>query len=800
MRQRVSVALALVALSAFASLPVSASTRSAPHANGSASAAVRFGYFTTTEMFPVELKRVSDFPPAVTEFDAEREVGVVFVGAIDSPGRDFTVRGVLRRDGADRHSFTEIQKHNPNVRWYPVVRVFGRERLRSERRAKWTLDLYVDNQLAGRFPFEVIPRPEWQPILVKLELTGPPGARVKVDSEERTLDGKGRADIDLPPGRYTIETQQRGHEPYRHLVVLTRDNRTMRHEIVLKLRDPSIAIVEPSADAEPVADPQARVKLRVESGGRPTELRILQDGKVIETVTADPKLPAGEPWIVHSKPLPLAEGVNEFRIEVEDTNRRKGSTSVKLVRKTGTDVELGAEPGSRVVVNGQPFTVDSSGWMKFRLRPGTYTVEATKPGFYVATETLSVARGAASVRHRMTQREIPAPTIVAQGPPDQPVLADTAKLRIEIRSDNPLDEVRILRPGRAADRFTPDPGRRAGEPWVLEVDIKNLAEGENPVTLEAKDKLGRRTRHLVPIAREHSVAVDLRGEPGARVAIKRLTLEPRVPAGAGGPEELSLDAQGRGVVRVWPGDYHVQASKAGFYAVSERVTVPRGLRSVPHALNFVAIPLPAITLVDPQPGSEVERELVLLRIEVKSPVRLAALKVAGIADQLFRREPGAPAGGVWTVEAPLKLALGTNDIRLEAVEAAEDGGRSFVLPVKLVRVAPRGPDVEPPRIVIDAPTPDLKVEHEQIRISGLVTDNIGVARVEITVNGVPVPPTREAGANSTYRFTAAVVLQPGTNVIGVTAIDKAKNAVQEVRTVIRDVPIAVGPSGTRRPR
>jgi hypothetical protein len=106
-------------------------------------------------------------------------------------------------------------------------------------------------------------------------------------------------------------------------------------------------------------------------------------------------------------------------------------------------------------------------------------------------------------------------------------------------------------------------------------------------------------------------------------------------------------------------------------------------------------------------------------------------------------------------------------------------------------------DAEPPRIAINYPPPDTRVEREQIVLAGLVTDNVAVDRVQVTVNGVEIPQPPEAGEGRGRRLRVAAALQPGENVVEVTASDRAGNVAQAVRTVTRVVP---GPAAPPPPR
>ncbi len=108
------------------------------------------------------------------------------------------------------------------------------------------------------------------------------------------------------------------------------------------------------------------------------------------------------------------------------------------------------------------------------------------------------------------------------------------------------------------------------------------------------------------------------------------------------------------------------------------------------------------------------------------------------------------------------------------------------------------PDIEAPKIAINYPPPDTKVERDDIVVLGLVTDNIALDRVHVTLNGIEVPrPLDAAGASRNVPIRAAVKLQPGDNIIEITATDKAGNASQMVRTVTRLMPAVASPPPTQ---
>jgi hypothetical protein len=104
--------------------------------------------------------------------------------------------------------------------------------------------------------------------------------------------------------------------------------------------------------------------------------------------------------------------------------------------------------------------------------------------------------------------------------------------------------------------------------------------------------------------------------------------------------------------------------------------------------------------------------------------------------------------------------------------------------------------------VINYPPSEAKVEREQIILLGLVTDNVALDRVQISVNGIRVPMASDAAISARgHPIRVAVSLHPGENVVEIIAVDRAGNVSQAVRTVTRTggpAPVAVAaPTGDR---
>jgi caspase domain-containing protein/glucodextranase-like protein len=111
-----------------------------------------------------------------------------------------------------------------------------------------------------------------------------------------------------------------------------------------------------------------------------------------------------------------------------------------------------------------------------------------------------------------------------------------------------------------------------------------------------------------------------------------------------------------------------------------------------------------------------------------------------------------------------------------------------------VASAPPARDDEAPKITLNYPTEGATLERDQITIVGLVTDNVAVDRVLVSVNGVMAAMSAEQAMSARgWPIRATVTLQPGENVIEVSAVDKAGNAAQLVRKVRRPGTTAAAP-------
>ena len=98
---------------------------------------------------------------------------------------------------------------------------------------------------------------------------------------------------------------------------------------------------------------------------------------------------------------------------------------------------------------------------------------------------------------------------------------------------------------------------------------------------------------------------------------------------------------------------------------------------------------------------------------------------------------------------------------------------------------PRG-DAEPPKIAISQPAADATIADEKVLVTGLVTDNVEVVRVQVLVNGVEAPSLLDVGVvGRGVPVGVLAELKPGPNVIEVVATNRAGTVARITRNVTR---------------
>ena len=775
-----------------------------PRVAGSASTLVRYGYFTSAEFFPVDLRRVSDFPAGFGEFDPGKDFGVVFVGAVEAPGRaDFKVRGVLRRpDGTPLDSFVEVKKFNEHLSWYPIRRVFAMERLRGEHRGKWEVELFVDDRPVGKFPFDVLADPLWAqrpkkdplavaqtppkpaptpaqpgaPALVKLELFGPPNARVKLDGgREQSLDGRGRLEVSLAPGKHRVEVEAPGYKPYAGDVTLAADQPQTRHTLALaELGPPAVALVAPAAGSAPVREDAVRLRIEVRGESRPSALRLMRDGKVVQELRAPASVTTSQPWIAESTAVALAEGDNRVTAEAIDEFGRRTSQTFTIAREHLVNVELTIDPDAKLVLSSpemkKDFTADRSGKIAVRLLPGEYQLEATKSGFKPATEKLTVRRGPGSQSHALALSRVPPPSIAVLDPKSgATVQVDQVTLQVDVRSSEKLGKLKVSVGGAPAQTYGANPQAPAGEPWLQNVPVR-LAVGENQISLEASDQHGQVSVATMTLTREVLVALELSGPAGAEVRIDQ--------------KRYVLDGRGVASITLKAGTYDIEATKDGFDALRDKVTLKPGERTASHRLGMQvakAAPPPAPT---PAPAPPV--------IAQRPEPTPAPPPVAPAQPPVVAQRPEPPKAAPAAPPPPPIVAQPA---------PRPEPPRVAALP-PTPAPAPPPARIDPPKIQFSYPLADAKLERERTAVIALVTDEVGITEIELTVNGEKVPtvvaPKDPAGK---ININAQVMLALGDNVFAITATNKAGKADQVIRVVSRTPPaIAAAPQPPPPPK
>jgi uncharacterized caspase-like protein len=123
---------------------------------------------------------------------------------------------------------------------------------------------------------------------------------------------------------------------------------------------------------------------------------------------------------------------------------------------------------------------------------------------------------------------------------------------------------------------------------------------------------------------------------------------------------------------------------------------------------------------------------------------------------------------------------------------AEPPRREPTPPAPAPRSEPPKGDTEAPKIAINQPAGDASVADEKILVTGLVTDNVEVVRVQVLVNGVEAPSLLDVGVvGRGVPVGVLAELKPGPNVIEVVATDKAGNVARAARNVTRGTAASV---------
>ncbi|MBI4635417.1 MAG: caspase family protein [Candidatus Rokubacteria bacterium] len=835
----------IVGILAVADGVIAADRGTTPQRHGTGAGQVRYAYFSTAFLRTGNVSD-DDMPLAHTEFEIGKDKQVVFVGAINNPHRNFVQRIVLKRPNGTIHTtarkeFTATTRFN----WFYWAREFPIDELRAYP-GRWSVDYFVDDQNLGTYSF----------LLGDVAML----ARLR---EQR--EGRPGLPSPATPPRAERPTYAVGEKWYRNdgvyeLVRIENDRYVFEAPSGVQVRltrDLTIAAVrkEPLLSAHLEFDPPPRLAWPLEVGASGVS------EVTVRSSYASWRADASVSWKVeaYEDVVTAAGRFKAFKVSftLGPTQQGFGRPSQRAPVSEYWRFAVWYSPEVRQLVKLDGTAPPLLNFEVVALdRPG-----ATPPAV-AATPTPSPP----SPPPAAPAPRVPPAIALLEPVSGTPIHSDEVTLRIEVKSPHRLTVLRIVRmeAGRTVPVQGFFPRRVAGEPWVVEMRLP-LNEGDNVIMIEASDEQGATAIERVTLTRQSLVALELRGPPGARVRVNQdqhaltpqgtLTLE--LPPGA---YRVEASKEGfkpsRETVTLAPGQTRVTHAlaltpsppptialvgprtdvplHADKVRLSVRVTSPERLASLRIAKgdDILGTFTPAAGARAGEPwlveaevslaegvnrltlgaadehGARTEQTVTLTRqsliaLELRGPPG-AEVKVnqdrytLGSEGTLGLQLPP----GSYQVEGSREGYRPTRETLTLAPGQGKAEHRLGMAPVPPPRAALPPADTEAPRIAINYPPAEARIEREQIVITGLVTDNTEVARVQIMVNGVEAGQPRDISVTGAKAFPirAPAALQPGENVIEVTATDRAGNGAQVVRIVTRVVPAPQAPPVIARER
>lgn len=202
-------------------------------------------------------------PAPATEFDPERDEQVTFVFVVKPPKdpeqKEFETRITLLSPHGGQATDTDMTKTERNVDRYAAGYTFPM-RILKELPGLWTLGAFIDGEPVGTYRFLVgdaatvaklkeSQRKAVESVAgllavaqVRLELTGPPGAAVKIEQpgaqpQTGSIDpATGKVTVNLAPGTYVVEVTKPGFEPWRETITLRQEETAVARTVTLKPR------------------------------------------------------------------------------------------------------------------------------------------------------------------------------------------------------------------------------------------------------------------------------------------------------------------------------------------------------------------------------------------------------------------------------------------------------------------------------------------------------------------------------------------------------------------------------------
>ncbi len=255
-----------------------------------------------------------------------------------------------------------------------------------------------------------------------------------------------------------------------------------------------------------------------------------------------------------------------------------------------------------------------------------------------------------------------------------------------------------------------------------------------------------------PLLRIDGEVQDDRGLEGLELTVELVGVPGSVVAAQPEPSgRFSLE------LRFAPGDYSLRAlarDRAGNEA------------EVLRALQVVDTLPPSVELLEP--GYEVagSPQDFLLRVEDDFGVLAVELDLprGGAVPWVATQDPADPS--LWRARAD--LLPGLNPLRLRALDL---GGNEAQVEGELL-----WRDDVPPALSLDAPAEGATLWAAELRVEGRATDDVGLAAVEVLLDGQPLPGTPFLPEAADGSFALAAEVAPGRHTLDLSARDLAGNA------------------------
>ena len=345
-------------------------------------------------------------------------------------------------------------------------------------------------------------------------------------------------------------------------------------------------------------------------------------------------------------------------------------------------------------------------------------------------------------------------------------------------------------PAAAQKLSAPRPTYTVGDAWVVNGTVYKLARIEADTYVFTGP--GGEERHLT-----RDLAATTVIHEGRR--IYEVTIAPRWPW----PLEIKKFARSRASVRAPPDG--IPAARA-----SEQASGDFDVMAVVEGLDELTIAgskYKAFKIIEEWSKYERGTPLVFWRTaywyapDVRRIVRAESGAVAMTYEVTAVDAPTAVASAPKSTPPPAAASAPPVAAPTPAPAPAPPPTSRAVEPKPAPAVAAPPADLEAPKIAINYPAADVKVEGESIVLLGLATDNAAVDRVIVAVNGVDIAQPRDIGAvGRGVPIRVPVPLQVGANIIEITVSDKAGNVSQAVRTVTRAAPVVVAPATPPGPK